>query len=158
MTFWQSAELVFGYTAYAVAWLYGGRPERFGASVLLLSCLLASHANAWVVDGLYPGFMVMDAVIFLAFASLNFRSNRWWTAAAAAAAGLIVLGHVIRLSDRSFPHDAMASARIGLAYVLDLALLLGVWERWLAGEAPAGPAAWAKANRITAARRGAAAP
>ncbi|HYD28289.1 hypothetical protein [Brevundimonas sp.] len=158
MTAWQSGGLVLGYFAYAVAWVRGGPPERLGAGVLLLACLVANHANGWEVGDLYPGFIIMDSAIFLVFGWLNFRSDRWWTAVAAGAAGLIVLGHVIRLLDRSFAHGAMVSAKIGLAYVVDLALLAGVGERWLAGEQPAGRAAWAAANRMTAARRGAPAP
>ena len=45
---------------------------------------------------------------------------------------------------------------IAWTWLINLTLLLGVWERWLAGEPPAAPAAWAKAARFTRAegRRG----
>lgn len=153
MTLWQSVGLAFGYAAYAVAWFGGDRPERFGAGVLILSCLLANSANAWEVGGLYPGFMVLDVVLFLIFGWLCLRSDRWWPMMVAAGFGLIVLGHVIRLLDPALSHYAMVSAKIGLAYVIDLALLVGVFERQLAGEPAAAPAAWARAARVTAALR-----
>ena len=76
-----------------------------------------------------------------------------WSMVAASAYGMIVLSQGIRLMDPTFSHYAMVSAHIGLGYVVDVALLVGVWERWLAGEPAAGPAAWAKAARLTAARR-----
>ncbi|HEY0600654.1 hypothetical protein [Brevundimonas sp.] len=153
MTLWQSGGLVFGYLVYAIAWFAGGRAERFGVGVFLLSNLLASRADAWEVSGYYPGFMVLDALGFLIFGWLCLRSNRWWPMGCAAALGLIVLSDAIRLIEPGYSHYAMASAKIGLFYVSDLTLLLGVWERWLAGEPAAGPAAWADAARITRTRR-----
>lgn len=148
MTVWQSAGLWFGLVVYAVAWLRGGHPERLGAGLLLLTNLSAELANAWEVGAYRPGFMIMDAASLLIFGGLWFRSNRWWPAVAASGYGLIVLVQAIRVMDPTFSHYAMVSAKVGLWYVVDLALLFGVWERWLAGEAPAARAAWAKATRF----------
>lgn len=153
MTLWQSGGLAFGFVVYAVAWLWGGRPERFGVAILLLSGLLASRANAWPVGGLYPGFAIADVASFLIFGWWCLRSERWWPMVAASGLGLTVLGLILRLVEPTLSHDAMVSAHIGLGYVFHLALLFGVWESWLAGERPAGLAAWAKAARLTAARR-----
>lgn len=153
MTLWQSGGLAFGYAVCAIAWRWGGRPERFAAGVLLLSALPTDLANGWVVGGFRPGFIAVECAILLAFGWLTLRSNRWWVLAATAAAGLVVLVAVLRLLNPTLSHSAMVSAKIGLAYVIDLALLLGVWERWLAGEAAAARAAWAQAMRVTAARR-----
>jgi hypothetical protein len=154
VTLWQSGGLAFGYVVCAIAWLRGGRLERFGASVLLLSWLFTTPANAWEVGSFYPGFILLDGAGVVIFGQLCFRSDRWWPFVVAAAFALTFLGHVLRLLDPALSHDAMVSAHIGLAYVIDLALLLGVWERRLAGEPPAGRAAWAKAAWITRARRG----
>lgn len=154
MTLWQSGGLAFGYVVYAIAWFRGGRPERFGAGVLLLSSLVASRANAWPVGGFHPGFAGSDIASFLIFGWWCLRSDRWWPMVVASALGLTVLGLFLRLVEPALSHDAMVSAHIGLGYVFHLALLLGVWERGLAGERPAGPAAWSKAERATAARRG----
>ena len=153
MTLWQSGGLAFSYVVYAVAWLWGGRPERFGVGVLLLNSLIASRAYAWPVGGFYPGFAVTDVASFLIFGWWCLRSDRWWPMVAASGLGLIVFGRVLRLVEPALSHDAMVSAHIGLGYVFHLALLLGVWERGLAGEGPAGSAAWFKAKRATAARR-----
>ena len=153
MTPWQVGGLLFGFVAYAVAWAWGGRPERLGAGVLLFACLLSSLSYRWEIGGLYLAAMAQDSVRLLIFGWLCFRSDRWWPLVTTAALGLMVLMYVIRLLDPAFSHFAMASGHVGLGYLIDLALLLGVCERWLAGEPPAGPAAWAKAARATAARR-----
>ncbi len=153
MTLWQSGGLVFGYAVYAVAWLWGGRPERFAAGVLLVFGLLTDPANGWSLGAYRPGFMAMDSAVFLALGWLAFRSDRWWVLVAAAGSALIFLAVVLRLLNPGLSHDAMVSAKIGLAYVIDLALLLGVWERWLAGEPPAAGAAWARATQVTQARK-----
>ncbi len=150
MTFWQLAGLWFGLMVYALAWLRGGHPERFGAAVLLFAGLLASPSNAWQVGGAYPGWAVLDGGMLVALGWLAFRSDRWWAMVAASSYGLMVFAQVIRLMDPTFSHYAMVSAHVGLGYVVDLALLGGVWERWLAGEPPAARAAWAAA---TAARQ-----
>ncbi|HEY0600655.1 hypothetical protein [Brevundimonas sp.] len=153
MTLWQSGGLAFGYLVCAVAWFRGGRPERFAAGVLVLGGLLAGPANAWRVGGVFPLWLALDGGSLLIFVWLAFRSDRWWPMVAASSYGLIVLAQAIRLTDPTFSHYAMVSAHVGLGYVTDLSLLFGVWERWLAGEQPRGPAAWATAQRLTAARR-----
>ena len=145
MTLWQSGGLIFGFAVYAIAWLRGGHPERFGAGVLLFVNLMAEPANAWVIGGGHPGFIALDGGLFLVFGWLALRGDRWWILVAAAGAGLAFLALVLQLLDPDLSLYAMVSAQIGLNYVIDLALLLGVWERWLAGEPPAARAAWAAA-------------
>lgn len=154
MTLWQSGGLAFGYVVYSLAWLRGGRSERFGAGVMLFGNLLMSRVNSWEVGGFYPGIMGVDAANLVIFGWLCLRSERWWPLVVAAGSALIVLAYVIRLLDPALSHYALASAKVGLAYVVDLALLLGVWERWLAGEPAAGPAAWARALRSPPGRPG----
>lgn len=149
MTPWQVFGIAFGLTVYAVAWFRGGRPERLGAGVLLLSCLFsmaAFYRENWVS-------MVLEGVTLSIFGWLCFRSNRWWPFLATAAGALTALLFVIKILDPGFSQYALVSAFLGLEFLIDLALLLGVWERGLAVERPAGPAAWLKAERATAARR-----
>lgn len=147
MTAWQLAGLWFGLMVYAIAWLRGGHAERFGAGVLLLANLCADLSNAWALGTYRPGFIIMDTASLLIFSGLWLRSNRWWPAVVASACGLIVLVQAIRVMDPTFSHYTMVSAKIGLGYVVDLALLLGVWERRLTGEAAAARTAWARARR-----------
>lgn len=149
MTAWQVGGIAFGLMVYPVAWFRGGRQERLGASVLLFSCLLSMVVFYWAT----PVFMVLDGASLLVFGWLCFRSDRWWPFVATACGALTALTYVIKLLDPTLSQYALVSAHIGLDLVIDLALLLGVRERWLAGEPPAATAAWAKADRATAARQ-----
>ncbi|MBI2262366.1 MAG: hypothetical protein HYU62_11980 [Caulobacterales bacterium] len=153
MTLWQIGAIAFGLVAYAVAWSWGGRPERLGAGVLLISCLLSMLAFGWTVGGYAPASMVLDSVSLLIFGWLCFRSDRWWPFVATASGVLTVLMYMIRLLDPAFSQYALVSAHVGLEFLIDLALLLGVWERGLAGEPPAARAAWAEAKRATTTRK-----
>lgn len=153
MTIWQTGGIWLGLMVYAVAWIGGGRPERFGAGVMLLTAMISSQSNAWEVAGYLPGFIVLAVADLAIFGWLCLRSDRWWPFVATTGFALIVLGYGLRLLDPTFRQDAMVSAKIGLLYVIDLSLLFGVWERRLSGEPPAARAAWAAAERVTAARR-----
>lgn len=152
MTPWEIGGIVFGLAVYVVAWFRGGRPERIGAGVLLVTFLTSYLIMDWEIGGFFWASMVQDCVRLLIFGWLCFRSDRWWPLVVTAAYGLAVLAHSLRLVDPGFSQVALASSYIGLGYVIDLALLLGVLERRLAGEAPAAPAAWAKAARAKATR------
>ena len=150
MTPWQIAGIAFGLVVYPLAWFWGGRPERLGAGVLLFSCLLSMAT-------FYRGnlaSMLLDGGSLLIFGWLCFRSDRWWPFVAAASGVLTALLYVIMVRDPAFSQYALVSAQIGLEFLIDLALLLGVCERALAGKPPAGPGAWIAANRATAARPG----
>lgn len=153
MTVWQIAGTWIALMVYAIAWLQGGRPERFGAAVLILDGLVSLVLVRSDVSGVYPNVMVKESVWLLLIGGLALRSNRWWPLVTTAALCLIVLTYLLRLMDSSLSLYAAMSAHVGLDYLIDLTLLLGVFERWLAGERPAGPAAWAKAERATAVRR-----
>lgn len=153
MTAWQVGGLVFGMAAYAVAWGWGGRPERLAAGVLVLVALVSSSTYTWQVDGFRLASMALDLARHLVFGWMCFRFDRWWLFPVTAGLALMVFLHVARLLDPAFTQYALASAHVGLGYLIDLALLLSVWERWLAGERAAGPVAWAKAVRTTGTRR-----
>ena len=153
MTVWQTGGIWFGLMVYAIAWFRGGRPERFGAAVLILDCLVSAVLHRWYISHLYPNLLVGKAVCLLVIGWLAFRSDRWWPIVMASALCLVVLIYVLRFLDPDFSQYAAVSAHIGLDYLIDLTLLFGLLERRLAGEPPAGPAAWAKAARLTAWRR-----
>lgn len=153
MTAWQITGTWFGLTVYALAWVRGGRPERTGAAVLLLDSLVSSVLFRWDIDQIYPNAMVKEGACLVVIGWLAFRSERWWPIAMTAALCLVILTYVLRLLDPALSHFAAASARVGLAYLIDLILLIGVFERWLAGEPAVAPAAWAEADQATAAGR-----
>lgn len=153
MTVWQVGGIWFAMLVYAAAWFRGGGPERFGAAVLILDLLGTTVLLRWSVSHLYPNLLAKEAVCLLAIGWLAFRSDRWWPIVVAAALGLVVLIYVLRFLDPNLSQYAAVSAHIGLDYLIDLTLLFGVFERWLAGERPVGPTAWAKAARLTTTRR-----
>ncbi|WP_332678680.1 hypothetical protein [Brevundimonas sp.] len=141
--------------AYVVAWLWGGRTERFVAATMLLHFAISvtSIAYEWPEAGLHLPRQIADYVRLLIFGWLCFRSNRWWPFLMAVGLGLSALVDVVVVFDPGISPNGAVSAKIGLAYLFDLTLLLSVCERWLAGEPPAGRAAWARADIATAARR-----
>ncbi|HYC98637.1 hypothetical protein [Brevundimonas sp.] len=149
---WQVAGLVLGLVAYAVAWVWGGRPERLAAAVLLFACLFWGATYRWGADGFYL-HMAGDCVRLLIFGWLCIRLDRWWPFGITAALALMVFMYFARLLDSTVTQYAVASAHVGLGYLIDLTLLLSVFERGLAGEPPAGAAAWARADWLTATRR-----
>ncbi|RZJ02886.1 MAG: hypothetical protein EON89_13715 [Brevundimonas sp.] len=152
MTIWGVMGSWLGFVAYAVAWHWGGRPERFAAAILLLHNLAAVITFEWIINGIHSPRMIVDGVRILIFVWLCFRSNRWWLFVVAAAEVLMAGMDVATLLDPSF-YMASASAHVGLGYLADLIVLFSVCERVMAGEAPARHAAWARANLATTRRR-----
>ncbi|GAA0869655.1 hypothetical protein GCM10009116_14910 [Brevundimonas basaltis] len=158
MTVWQQAEILFGLIVYTVVWMRGGPPERLAVGVLLIHNLTSFVTWRWEIEASYTASMIRESVSLLIFGGLWFRSNRWWPAVMAAATCLLLLTYALWMLHAAVAHFAVASARVGLWFLIDLVLLLSVFERWVAGEPPAGSAAWAKAARATAAKRRAASP
>jgi hypothetical protein len=153
LTIWNFVGIWLGLVAYAVAWVWGGRAERFAAGVLLACCLLSFITYKWEIGGFHPASFAENCARLLIFGWLCLRSDRWWTFVITAALALILLVDVLALLDPDFSVMEAMSAQVGLGYVIDLTLLFSVFERWLADEAPAGRAAWAAADTATAARR-----
>lgn len=155
MTLWQIAEALLCIVVYPTAWIRGGHPERLGVGLLLLDQLISMDLTFdWRIEHFYLAAVAKGCGLLLVFGWLGFRTNRWWPLVLTAALILVLSTYVLTLTEPALSHFAAASARVGLWSLIHLVLLLGVWERWLAGEPPAGPAAWAKAARATAARRG----
>lgn len=83
-------------------------------------------------------FVVTLIVIWLAF-----KANRWWLLVAAASLVLCVMTHIMEWMDPGLSQYAAESAQLGLWIVVNLALIAGAGERWLAGEpAVSGAAVW----------------
>ena len=153
LTPWQAAGYAFALAVYAIAWTWGGRPERFAAGVLIVDFMVTAVTFNWTIDGTYLPALVQDCMRLLIFGWLCFRSNRWWPFVVATANGQMIFIHVAQLLNPAVTQYAVASDYVGLGYLIDLALLLGVSERWLAGDPRVAPVAWARATRITFLRR-----
>jgi len=77
-----------------------------------------------------------EFVVAVIFAWLAFRSDRWWVLVASAALILCVLVFILEWTTPGLSRDDAISARRGLWLVVAASLFGGVFERWLAGEAP----------------------
>jgi hypothetical protein len=153
LTIWNFVGIWFGLAAYAVAWIWGGRAERFGAGFMIALCMLSFITHKWTIGGLHPGVFIENCFRFLVFGWLCLRSDRWWPFVMTVAVALCVLVHAMAWLDPALSETEAFSAQVGLGYLIDLTLLLSVFERRLAEEAPGGRAAWAAADTATKARR-----
>lgn len=155
MTIWGVVGVLLGMAAYPVAWFRGGHPERFAAAVMLLHFAVGavSFANGWELNGNPVPRMIADGVRLLLLCWLCFRSNRWWPFLMTVIAALMITVEVVAILDPDLSFRGGVSAKIGLAYILDLTLLFSFLERILAGEPPAARAAWVRADAATVARR-----
>lgn len=103
--------------------------------MVVLICDYAVTAVASRVPGGNPIATASVVVITLIFIRMALRSNRWWTLVVAAASALCVLLDFLDWVHPGLSTYAAVSAQLGLWCVVHLALLAGVLERWLAGEA-----------------------
>jgi hypothetical protein len=82
---------------YALA--AGGAPERWGAGIYALACI-ASHflfsAAPIKFRSVETGVFIVDVLVFVAFAMLALRANRFWPIWVSALLGLGVLAHLAR--------------------------------------------------------------
>ncbi|NJC40537.1 peptidoglycan/LPS O-acetylase OafA/YrhL [Brevundimonas alba] len=143
MTPFQTAALVATLLTLLIAWFRGGHPERFGAAVVLVWLAAQLLAVAGVIPFPLTRFEVayvpvydtlVESALLAAFVFMAMKGSRWWPFAAAA---VMVLGVLIYVALPFVPHlrgRPQISAHLGLVLALDLSLLAGVGERWLAGE------------------------
>lgn len=123
---------VFIWVSFAFAWLRGGHTERLAVAVLFWD-----YALARAVSGMPGGHDVIglsEIVAATIFARIAFTSRRWWVLVAFAALMLCVLIFLLEWTRPDLSEYAAISARLGLWFVIHLALMAGVAERWLAGE------------------------
>lgn len=132
---------------FALAWLKGGHTERFGVTVMIIAWV-ASSAPPVMIGRVHADHAVEDVILMLLFGALALKGDRWWPFAMTAALALTVLVHVSMLLGPDLDRRADISARLGLGVLTTTALLLGVAERWLAGERPVSESAlWRPVRR-----------
>ncbi len=120
----------------SLAWLKGGHPERFGATILILVFGLSFIGHPWRLWNVHVFDAAFDVATTLVFGWMAATGRRWWPLAMTGVMALTVLVHVAAFADPTMSRYADISARIGLGILMGLTLLAGVGERWLAGEAP----------------------
>lgn len=123
------------FVAFTVGWLKGGHPERFGVAVLLVHTLAETLHGEWRIGDVDAGIVAGRVVLMLIFGWLALRSTRWWPLAATASLVLILLVHLLVITT-PISYFAAVSARVGLWLLLYAIVLVGAFERWMAGEAP----------------------
>lgn len=149
MTAFMAASHLLAWLAYSLAWLKGGHTERMGVAAQLCGYVLSSVTFRWRIGDFYWATAAAELTLMLIFGWLAFRSDRWWPFVVTAALALIVLVHGLTILAPALSSYAAMSAQVGLWIVIDTALLLGVLERWLAGEkAVSGAAVWRRRRRV----------
>lgn len=101
--------------------------------VLLLDHVGGTHVFAWVDSPVLEA--AEDILLLTIFGWLAFRGGRWWPFAVAASLVLMGMVHLLSALTSMGRYDAL-SARLGLWILIYVTVLVGVGERWLAGERP----------------------
>jgi len=123
-----------GYLALIAGWMKGGHPERFGAAALICDALFTAIVHGSAVAAPAAAASTFAATLVVLWLAL--RSGRWWPFVAGASMVLSALVSVLRWGGAGLSEHAAESAHVGLWILIYLALLAGVAERWMAGEAP----------------------
>jgi hypothetical protein len=122
------------------AFLKGDEPERVGggacALALLASLLLQDSSR---LSGPQWGLIAVDLVMLIVYGALVWKSRRSWPAWATALQALIVMTHVVTLTDTRPPMSAVYAVINAASYGILLALAFGVLRAWRDHRA-AGPA------------------
>ena len=146
MTPFQVGLLILEFAVITVAWIRGGHPERMGAATILIWDAASIGAPAWLQDigiGEIMLFkMALEIAVLAVFVRMALKGGRWWPFAVSAVMALSVFVYLALILVPEFDRRAEISAHVGLAAALDLALLAGVVERWLAGERPVSADRW----------------
>jgi hypothetical protein len=139
----------FSLLVFALAWLKGGHAERFGVTVLIIAWIV-SFAPPLMIGRLHADHAVEDVLLMLVFGWLALKGDRWWPLVMTAAMALTVLVHVSMVLVPDLDRRADVAARLGLGVLTSLSLLLGVFERWLAGERPVSESVrWRRVERAS---------
>lgn len=140
MTLFQLGSAYLTMATVVLAWLRGGHSERLGAGTILVWALASVTAPAWlnrpVADNLFLFEAALETVVLIVFVRMALQGPRWWPFAAAAVMTLSVMVYVAQFFVPLLDRRAEISAHVGLLIALNLTLLAGIGERWLAGEPP----------------------
>lgn len=141
MTPFQLAALFLTVTTIAVAWARGGHPERMGAAAILIWVTISVATPDWLHSIVLGDVSIFEAALELGllvvFLGMAMKGRRWWPFAASAVMTLSVMVYLAQFLVADLDRRAEISAHVGLTIALNLTLLVGVFERWLAGEPPA---------------------
>jgi hypothetical protein len=116
-------------TAYA--FIAGGGPERVGAAgyavaVAATHLILETHVGRW--KSVEYGVFLVDVLLFIFFAILTVRANRFWPIWVSALLGLGVLGHLARWAGPHVIWWAYAVILSIWSYPILLIIALGTWN------------------------------
>lgn len=120
-----------------LAFLKGDEPERVGGG----ACALALLASLLLQDGSRLtgpqwGLIIVDLIMLFVYGALVWKSRRSWPAWATALQALIVMTHVVILTDSRPPMSAFYAVLNAASYGILLALALGVLRSWRDGRGP----------------------
>lgn len=122
---------------FAVAWWRGGHPERAGVAIFVVAYTVSILVQGLSIGDLRWGEALVDLATLGAFVWLAIRADRWWALVVCAFMFLTMVAHGVMIIVPELDQRGDVAARWGLGLAAILALLGGVFERWLAGEAPA---------------------
>ena len=125
------------------AFVSGRRPERIGATVMLVGTILTRFA--WSAGpGRFAhveiGVLAVDIGAFVAWALLAIRTNRNWTLWLAAFQLVALLGHLAKLIDPGMLQAGYAFLLMAWSYPMLLTILLGTRTQQKRRRAAAGEA------------------
>jgi hypothetical protein len=144
--------LLLACTVYA--FLAGGGPERIGAGVYALSCVLSLivyRATPIRFHSVEIGVFLVDVAVFVAFVILALRANRYWPIWVSALLGIGVLGHLAMLLHPRVIPWAYAVVLSIWSYPILLLIVVGTYAHrrrlirngadpsWTHSSAPPGP-------------------
>ena len=139
----------------AYAFIAGGAPERIGAATYALSVaatylILWSRSSEWLTVEF--GVFTVDVLVFIIFAILALRANRFWPIWVSALLGLGILGHLARWAGPDVIPWAYAVILTIWSYPILAIIALGTFNHqrrmarsqedksWSSSSAPSGPA------------------
>ena len=123
---------------FPFVWLRGGRPERAVVVILLASYLLVPVLEGLRWGDLMAGVLAIDLAAWIAMIWLCLRYDRWWLLVVTGAQTLSLMAHPVLMLSPSLTLRESVAAQWAFTLVALYSLLLGVVERRLAGERPAG--------------------
>jgi hypothetical protein len=100
----QFALWTFSIATLASVALWGSRPARLAAGIILLNFVGSTMVQSIFFKGVQIGILALDVAMFVGLYALAHRVRLWWTRAVAGFAAIAVLIHV----------SAASSASIGL--------------------------------------------